>query len=482
MASAEALRVLRELQSKPDNKVCVDCDTKNPQWATVSYGTFMCLECSGKHRGLGVHISFVRSVTMDAWSADQLKKMQAGGNGALNDFFKQYGVDKYTDIRDKYNNRVAEIYREKIKAAVEGRPFNAPPPSTVQVNLGSSSSSSSARPGSRPGSAGAGSNGSRQAAGGHDEWGDWGDKPAAANGGAAGASGFNSNSEYSRSQYMASAANKEEFFSRKMQENNSKPDHLPPSQGGKYVGFGSTPAPRPPSGMQAGAGGVDDVTALLSKGLASLGQVAGVAASTATTVVQSGTQNINQLLQEKQVGQTLQQTSKVVAEKAQVGWMGLKSLYANVASTVESAAKDSGYNISLGSKAVATSLQQQQSEQQLQQQRYGGYGGGGFGSDSYAAGGSSQGAGGSGYNNGVHKSASEGRAFGSSGQQGGSSSRPAGRGSAGNGFAGFNDGADNGWDEWGAKAAALQPQRSVQHSASSPALQKQASEDDWGKW
>lgn len=46
---------------------------------------------------------------MDAWSADQLKKMQVGGNGALNDFFKQYGVDKHTDIKDKYNNRVAEV-------------------------------------------------------------------------------------------------------------------------------------------------------------------------------------------------------------------------------------------------------------------------------------------------------------------------------------------------------------------------------------
>lgn len=50
---------------------------------------------------------------------------------------------------------------------------------------------------------------------------------------------------YTRSQLEASAANKESFFARKMQENESRPEGLPPSQGGKYVGFGSMPAQAP---------------------------------------------------------------------------------------------------------------------------------------------------------------------------------------------------------------------------------------------
>jgi ADP-ribosylation factor GTPase-activating protein 1 len=103
---------------------CVDCDAPYPQWATVSYGTFMCLECSGRHRGLGVHISFVRSVTMDSWTDKQVLQMQKGGNDTFRQAFASAGVPTDLSISEKYNTPQAETYRQRLTAVVEGR---APP-------------------------------------------------------------------------------------------------------------------------------------------------------------------------------------------------------------------------------------------------------------------------------------------------------------------------------------------------------------------
>ena len=61
-----------------------------------------------------------------------------------------------------------------------------------------------------------------------------------------------------------------------VQENASRPDGLPPSQGGKYVGFGSSPGPssKPQRGV-GGPGGLDDYQQYLSKGISQLTTVAG---------------------------------------------------------------------------------------------------------------------------------------------------------------------------------------------------------------
>eukprot|EP00468_Gymnochlora_sp_CCMP2014_P013502 CAMPEP_0167768238 /NCGR_PEP_ID=MMETSP0110_2-20121227/16524_1 /TAXON_ID=629695 /ORGANISM="Gymnochlora sp., Strain CCMP2014" /LENGTH=236 /DNA_ID=CAMNT_0007656825 /DNA_START=62 /DNA_END=770 /DNA_ORIENTATION=- len=65
----------------PGNDVCADCPCKYPDWSSINLGIMI----SGLHRGLGTHISKVRSIEMDVWPEKQLVYFyRLGGNKAVN--------------------------------------------------------------------------------------------------------------------------------------------------------------------------------------------------------------------------------------------------------------------------------------------------------------------------------------------------------------------------------------------------------------
>ena len=72
------------------------------------------------HRSLGVHISFVRSIAMDSWTPAQMEIMKTGGNQKCQSYLSAKGILPSTPIKQKYENDVAQLYKEIVKARAEG--------------------------------------------------------------------------------------------------------------------------------------------------------------------------------------------------------------------------------------------------------------------------------------------------------------------------------------------------------------------------
>mmetsp|Transcript_55593 Transcript_55593/g.107236 ORF Transcript_55593/g.107236 Transcript_55593/m.107236 type:complete len:239 (+) Transcript_55593:65-781(+) len=131
MVDADTADFFGKQQEDTENRICCDSGTACPQWASVSHGIYISIEASGVHRSLGVAVSSVQSTTMDSWKPIHRRMMELGGNSRFKNFLREQGIPDSMPIRQKYNTRAAEWYRQHLRALAEGAKSPEPlPPNT----------------------------------------------------------------------------------------------------------------------------------------------------------------------------------------------------------------------------------------------------------------------------------------------------------------------------------------------------------------
>ncbi|KAF2654788.1 ArfGap-domain-containing protein [Lophiostoma macrostomum CBS 122681] len=122
---------LKSLVKLEANKSCADCKrNKHPRWASWNLGIFICIRCSGIHRGMGTHISKVKSVDLDSWTDEQLQSVLKWGNARANKYWEAKLAPGHVPSEAKIENFIRTKYDSK-RWVMDG---GIPDPSTLDVD------------------------------------------------------------------------------------------------------------------------------------------------------------------------------------------------------------------------------------------------------------------------------------------------------------------------------------------------------------
>ncbi|KJZ71053.1 hypothetical protein HIM_09553 [Hirsutella minnesotensis 3608] len=129
--AAQNQATIKSLLKLEPNKICADCKkNKHPRWASWNLGIFICIRCSGIHRGMGTHISRVKSVDLDSWTDEQLQSILSWGNARANKYWEAKLAAGHAPSEAKIENFIRTKY--ELKRWVMDGPI--PDPATLDAD------------------------------------------------------------------------------------------------------------------------------------------------------------------------------------------------------------------------------------------------------------------------------------------------------------------------------------------------------------
>ncbi|CAM9455982.1 unnamed protein product, partial [Ectocarpus fasciculatus] len=127
-SSASRRTLMRPVIDKilANSPLCAECDRPGPEWVSLNIGCLVCIDCSGVHRSMGVHISKMRSLTLDDLEPAEYAMLLSMGNTMTNSIWEKEldarGAEKPT-VRSHYMTR--DVF---IRAKYQYKAFLSNPP------------------------------------------------------------------------------------------------------------------------------------------------------------------------------------------------------------------------------------------------------------------------------------------------------------------------------------------------------------------